>query len=340
MATDKLWTPHDDPQLGRFEDELTAVGSSYLYAVQREVWTDLGLPELPEDVLREAYHTATLPTFAKAAPPSRGEAFGRARRFFEGLRGMVRAVTPRQVRELAEAITEKWYSEGRIETRAQRQAMKNLLAGKIYQGAKLPRVRQANLEAVAQSVVAPDPGGLRALEYARERSGELIRGLKDATRQQVALTVLEYQAAPSTPFELASRLQDRFATLNRDHRRVALTETAMAYGNGFLAGIPVGEFVEWRAALDCCKHCKKYHGKTFKVVSEPGDHHTEVWVGKSNFGRSFAPTTADGRRRTEDELAGPVIPAHQNCRCNYVRSGVQQPLPDVLEAEFAYLESL
>ena len=337
---DKLWTPHDDPLLGRLEDELTAVGSSYLYAVQRALWDDLALPELPAETLLAAYHTNTLPTFAKAAGPTRQGALGRARRFFEGLRGLTKLTMPKQARELAEAVTESWWAKGLIETRAQRVAMKSLLLGKLKQGLKLPHLRDANIEAIAESVVSPDPDGLRALEYARERSGELLTGLKDATRQQIALTVMQYQAAPTTPFELAQTLQERFATLNRDMRRVALTETAAAYGNGFLAGIPAGEFVEWRAARDCCKYCKKYHGKRFKVTDKPGDHHTEVWVGKTNYGRSFSPTTVDGRKRTPDELAGPVIAAHPNCRCSYARIGVPQPLPDVLEAEFAYLETL
>lgn len=288
--------PNPDPVMDALEREFEAPFTEYLRGVNATLnaaWNDMA---------------------AKADADDRLAAGSRARRIFESL---AKRSTPRR---LAAAITEQWYSEARLDDRTQTAAVRAYLTGRIQAGERAPLDRAHNLRTIADQVTAADPGARRALEYSRERAAELVQGLHETTRKAIALEVIDHQLQPARdPKRLEQRLGDAFATLTRDNRRVAITETSINTSNGFIAGIPVGAEAEWSAARDACPNCRKYHGKRFKVVAEPGDHHAEIWVGKNNFGRSFHPRKIDGSLRTSDELAGPVIPAHPHCRCRWLR---------------------
>lgn len=292
--------PHPDPVLNALELEAGSATSEFLVGVRASL-----------------FHGLALGGVAKADGGDRAAAASRAVRIFEALSRRERA----SPRALAAAVTERWYGEARVESRAQAAAIRSYLAGRIAAGLEAPVAAAQNLREYAARVTDGDPAGERALAYARERAAELVQGLNDATRKQVALEVIEHQLTPAGDAgRLERRLDDAFATLNRDNRRVAITETGINHQNGFLAGLAPGDEVDFNAAPDACPHCRKFHGKRFKVVEGPGDHHTEVWVGKSNFGRSFHLRKIDGTLRTPDELAGPVVPAHPNCRCRWLRA--------------------
>lgn len=329
-----LWTPDRSAAVALVELRVTALGESFLYQVHGETHLALGLPPLPAEVVREVYRAGTLPVvLAKADAPSRSEAWSRAAKIFEQLAG-VRRVAGAQARALAEGITEKWFAQGLIETRAGRllavTRVIGLLAARGEVGA-----RPASL-AAALEIADPQPGARDLLEA---RAGELARGLKDATRRAVALEVVDAAMAGESAALVAARLTDRFATLNRDWRRVAVTEVAAARSHGFLAGLPDGARVRWDAAPDACPHCRGLHGREFTVRAAPGDPWAEVWAGKSNRGRALAARTREGRERGRDERAAPTIPLHPNCRCRFVRVSELRGSAR-LEAYLAHLASL
>ncbi|ABW35126.1 Phage Mu-F related protein (plasmid) [Deinococcus geothermalis DSM 11300] len=158
----------------------------------------------------------------------------------------------------------------------------------------------------------PDPGTDGALLYGMERACIHVTRVRDTTRAVLAGAVTDALLHGDSPQRLASDLTQRFGTLNRDARRLAITEIAFARANGFLAGVPAGEEVAWFAAKGCCPACQRLDGRKFRVVRGPGDPEKEVWAGKHNAG-----LPANARV--------PAIPYHPNCRCRWVRVGPATP---------------
>jgi hypothetical protein len=335
-----IWAPDPDPAIAQAEAELTAVGSSFLYHVHQDLHAALGLPRLPGEVVAAAYHTDHLPTpLAKATPASRSGAWKSALALFDRVRG-VSSLKAGLARTLARAVTERWYGTGLLESRAEQAGVRARLVGMLRaQGAPPGGLFPTSLEEATAQVV--DPERREVIEQAKERALELVDGLKDSTRHLIAGELLDAQAERRTPQQTAGRLLDRFATLNRDWRRLAITEASMHRAHGFLSGLPEGETVEWFAAPDACPHCLKLHGRHFTVRHSPGDGEAEVWPGKSNAGRSFSPKDVDGRTRSPDELAWPTIPLHPHCRCRWLRiAPVPAGVSDRLEAYLAALSNL
>jgi hypothetical protein len=124
--------------------------------------------------------------------------------------------------------------------------------------------------------------------------------------------------------DLQGKLLDDFAVLNRDWRRVALTELADNSMNGFIASLPIGAKIKRQEMYHgSCAYCKSIDGRVFtKVPSDKKEKNgeTEIWVGKDNHGRSASPRkkSADGIglvARTEAEMYWvPAGPVHPHCR--------------------------
>lgn len=173
------------------------------------------------------------------------------------------------------------------------------------------------LIAVAQTNAARLVTDLRT--SVRSRMEKIIINA-EKTRLQTGTTA--YKAAP-----LVQQLQEEFGELNRDWRRIAVTETAMNSSDAFLLTMPVGSMVKWVSHSDACEYCLGQNGKTFRVVRSQHDAQSEredVWPGKTvlNVGRAIAKRKRlpDGTLidRDETELVVPMIPAHPHCRCVWV----------------------
>ena len=113
--------------------------------------------------------------------------------------------------------------------------------------------------------------------------------------------------------------------LNRDWRMIAVTETAQNHNNAFLFGREPSSFVGGQSYPDACAWCRaNTHGKTLKVVEPPTDplqrpdRCTQIWAGKSSFGRYQSPWSREGYKRGPSELRAPAAIAHPNCRCWWV----------------------
>lgn len=271
-----IWAPDSDPWYAALEDAYFSLGVTFIHRVLEEV--------LPQVLVKA---------------PSRGEALRRAEEIYRHALAGYDRLPPSQYRALAEAITEKWYGEGRLKTRAQRRSVASFLLGMLRSGRK----------------VGLDWRGLlgererERLAYVAARGAEYIRRLADEARHRVAKVLLLWHESPSaSPEDLGRRLQEEMGLVVRDWRRVALTEVAHARTAGYLVGLPEGAIVEWSAAPDACPTCRSMHGRRFRVRHSPGDPQREVWPGKG-------------------WQVGPSIPAHPHCRCRFV--AVTQPVGEV-----------
>jgi hypothetical protein len=192
--------------------------------------------------------------------------------------------------------------------------------------AVLARQLPATIE-VARQITPMSRADLQAIDYSRQHAGEYITRMADdtmgAVRQQIAAAL----EAKTSPQELSRQLFDRFGEANMDWRRIALTETAIAVSNGYLASLPEWTIVVGDSSHDACDWCREHiHNRAFRSLPEPpvpanGENYSAeqsanyVWVGKTNVGRSRHPTTRDGVARKPHELWHPCFPAHPHCRC-------------------------
>jgi hypothetical protein len=237
---------------------------------------------------------------------------------------------------VAEMIINQYLPDGVLAEEAQYLAVRSALLGKIKQHSEASgvdysgdMVRLSGLlphqfTAVRQGVPLSDIESL-GLEFAVARAGELVSDLSDAVRRRVKAVIIEHQQgmAMGEPgaslWSLQSSLLDEFGILNRDWRRVALTEAGRNANEGYIAALPTGARVRRVEAYEgACSFCRAINGRVFTVV-DPGkkdkDGATEVWVGKTNVGRSASP-----RKRVNGELVE-RLPSE----LWWVASGVQHP---------------
>lgn len=187
-----------------------------------------------------------------------------------------------------------------------------------------------------------------ALEFARVRAAENVRALTESVRHRmrtvIAQHVQEKQSMPpgTAGQALQSKLFDEFAALNRDWRRIAVTEAGEAQTQGYIASLKPGTKVK-RVEIyaTACGFCKKIHGVVATVVSpdHPNkDPDTMVWPGKNNVGRSASPMKRVGGvlvPRDKSELYHlPAGLAHPHCRGRWVPVIEDQPGDDPEFAEW------
>ena len=164
------------------------------------------------------------------------------------------------------------------------------------------------------------PAGKEVLHWTKIRGAQFITNMKDSAKKEVLAALVENRLAGGNHHEFSKTLLERMGKLNRDWRRIAITETAMAVSSGQLATVAdSGEWEAiWVAGPQACPFCKKMNHRTFQIVRADHpklDGDKQVWPGKHNVGRSPSLHRKDGTTRTKDELWYPCQPAHPNCAC-------------------------
>ena len=187
-----------------------------------------------------------------------------------------------------------------------------------------------------------------ALEYAKLKAADLIVSLSDQSRHAVKMTLLDhFQKKMSgdetaTTQKLEQSLFDAHMELNRDWRRIALTEAGNGFNEGFVASLPPGTHVKRVELYNCCGYCKSIDGKVMTVCdsNDPEkDGDTMIWQGKNNVGRSSSPNKRmpDGTLvpRTKEELwwvtTGTI---HPNCRGFFIQVAENYRVSDKFAAWF------
>jgi hypothetical protein len=177
------------------------------------------------------------------------------------------------------------------------------------------------------------PAEAAMMDFARVRAAENVRALTDVVRHKmrgVIVRDLEQKAVGNPTVgaqSLQSKLFDEFATLNRDWRRIAVTEAGEAQLTGFLAALPYGTHVKRvEQYANACAFCRKIDGKVVEFVDAAmadKDPETMIWLGKTNVGRSASTHKRVGDlmvKRDPDEMwTIPVGLVHPNCRGRWVR---------------------
>jgi hypothetical protein len=107
--------------------------------------------------------------------------------------------------------------------------------------------------------------------------------------------------------------------MNRDWRRIAVTEAGENLNQGMISSLPGGAKVKrvekYRGA---CAFCRSIDGKVMEVVAASAaekDGATQVWPGKTNIGRSSSP-----QRRLGDKLVD-----REPHELWWIAAGVQHP---------------
>ena len=217
--------PASETLLPALEEATERIGRDFLYRVHLSLHRALGLPPLPRGAVERVYGMP-IPhrTLAKARLTPE-EAWSKALKRFRELRAKGIPLRPRDIRELSSAVVDRWYALEMVEDRAKAQALRNFLAGFLRAHPRLPsRPPETVPEAVA--LLRLREAEAWALEWAVEHLAEHVRGLAEDTRRGVAQVLMGAVGRSDPPEAVGRQLLDRFGTLNRDWRRIAITETA------------------------------------------------------------------------------------------------------------------
>lgn len=173
------------------------------------------------------------------------------------------------------------------------------------------------------------------MEYATTRCAENVRSLSSDARHRMRNVVAEHVQARQlgTPeiggSSLETKLLDQFGALNRDWRRIAVTEAGEAQTHGYVASLPGGTQVKRvERYRNACPFCRSIDGRVVTVVdpAKPDKNwETEIWAGKNNIGRSASPRKRVGavfkEREPEEMWTIPAGLVHPHCRGRWVSVG-------------------
>jgi hypothetical protein len=332
---ESIWEPHQDPRIAGHIEDVTRRGLRVLSVIEYVMLAGL---------------------LAKADPwlrPTEVE--------LQALWDRLAAIPP-AARTLDDWLGVIDYALGRylpeqvIRDEADYLAIRAVFAGRIQAAIDHPRMMAAVAAVVSASptTITAAVGAARftgrvaaVLQFARQRAADLIVDLKDATRRRLRRVIVEHEEAralgePRTPGQLEQGLREQFGELNRDWRRIAVTEAGRDANEAFIASLPEGSRVRRLEQYPtACPFCKRIHNLELTVVSpsKPDKNGwTEVWVGKSNVGRSAAPRKKVGNlliERTPEELYWPPAGlAHPHCRGRWLHLE-HEAVPEGVDPQFA-----
>ena len=166
------------------------------------------------------------------------------------------------------------------------------------------------------------------MSYGRARACDYVQAVSESTRHRLKRVVLDYQSRrlagdeTATTGLLQQQLFDEFGQLNRDWRRIAVTEAGEMANQGVISSLPAGAEVRRMEMYNgACPFCKKLDGRVYKVVSasDPNkDGNTQVWPGKTNIGRSASPRKRVGglllKRDDSERWWAAAGVQHPHCR--------------------------
>jgi hypothetical protein len=161
------------------------------------------------------------------------------------------------------------------------------------------------------------------LDFALKNAGEHIQQVSDQTRTNIRLMLVRAKMQGTHPRDLASQMRLAFKGMNRDWRRIAVTESASIATNGYVMSQGEGQKIVGQSATDCCPWCRRMiHGRVFTVTQQAPQFgaawDTHIWPGKNNVGRSRHARARGGIVRPAALLWTPCIPLHPHCRCRWV----------------------
>lgn len=158
--------------------------------------------------------------------------------------------------------------------------------------------------------------------YGEQNSAEYIVWLSTNSRKRIATTINSAIKNGDGPQNLASKLFDEFGSMNRDWRRIAMTEISYNVTNGILLTeleqAEPGEtiFMQGISGPEACPFCKNnINGKIFVLQTKPTDK-KEIVIDGVKY-----PIIFPGLTNVDVKKANwrPTIAAHPHCLCVYIR---------------------
>ncbi len=330
--SDLLWKPHHSPYLRKTVETVTLAGQRVLNNIQHGLLKRLaGDVESSGDVLLKA----------NSWDRWNQKKFNVVKKLLENK--SLDGYTIDDWMLLVDWLIQKYLPTDVIQKESEYLAVRSSLAGKLQVNIdKTDKKKYKN--SLIENLVLSLPHKINEISFtlnAREnavitfahaRATELISGLGDRTRHRIKQIILEYEYLNiahdplSTVQHLQNHLLDEFGALNRDWRRIALTETVRNANEGFIAGLAEGTRVRRIEVYEgACDFCRKINGMEFTVVSASKKNkngETEVWVGKTNQYRASSPRKRQGGELVERSPAEMWWPAagaqHPNCRGSWV----------------------
>lgn len=217
---------------------------------------------------------------------------------------------------LVDWLVQRYLPSDDMRTEAEWLAVRANLMGRVQANMEKLDAKQADTvlaslpatEQAARSAFTFNPQQSAVLDFARVRAAENVRNLANDARHRMRGVIaqhVEQQILGVPGSSLQTKLLDEFVTLNRDWRRIAVTEAGEAQAQGYVASLKPGAKVkrveQYRGV---CSWCARIDGKVMNVVdpSDPDkDGETDIWVGKTNVGRSVAPRKRIGVMLVERE---------------------------------------
>ncbi len=336
---DALWERHQDPWISGLIEEWTARGLQRIAAIRAAIMAKV--------------HPQHGQTLSKATPPwHKWDTEEMARAQF-ALESKARAdYTLDDWLALIDLLIQTYWPAGAIQSEADYLTIRSYFAGQLRvnleslpSAAHLKATQIAHLASLLPATFTDIPPKLltvrdaHILRFAAAQTANLITNLTETQRTKIKSVVLngvrritlgDRQGSWQT---LGQELFDTFADLNRDWRRIAITETGNVTNSGFIAALPLGEQVRREEAYrGACRFCQAIRGQILRVVAddhEPKDWDTQVWPSKNNVGRSASPRKrVDGAlmpRSPEEMWSIPAGTVHPNCRGSWSRIATTAP---------------
>lgn len=335
--SDAIWQPHPEQLIRRSVEAVSGVGARLLQRVLAAVL----------DFVRKLDGAHKAAGFA----PDAAE-----------VEAAVRRLAGRQPRDytledwmaLVDWLVAHYLPEGVIKSQAEYIAVRGAIAGKLRAHAPGGEPVEGYDDKLPASMVAAmreadfNPVQEALLDIAHTRAAEAITFVGEQTRHRMKRILIDHMERrafgdkSATGARLEQSLSDEFAILNRDWRRIAITEIGNVQNEALIATLAPGTRVRrFEAYEGACPFCRKINGMEFTVVSPDKPHKDgwgEVWNGKTNVGRSASPRKRMGDNlvaREEDEMWWPAAGLqHPNCRGGWTVIANSDPAVDPKTRKF------
>lgn len=326
---DGIWLPMDSPLLARMV----------------ELFTQRGLARM------DAFRTELM-AWASGARHTPGERIARPAGAMERWSDAERSLVKLYLEHLppgewtlddhmlsVEFLFQRYLPADDLRTEAEWLSTKASIMGRVQASMESVTHDQADVLLAAMPSTVADAlqfGGTRTqnatMEFARERCAENVRALSEDVRHRMRTVIAQHVEAKTLGLpevsgsSLETKLLDAFGTLNRDWRRIAVTEAGNAQTTGYIASLPMGAKVKRQEQYKgACAFCRKIDGKVVEVVDparEDKDPEAMIWLGKDNIGRSASPRKRVGdlmvEREPHEMWQIPTGLVHPHCRGRWV----------------------
>lgn len=299
-----FWGPHPDPMVARVEGEFFGVGRDFL---RRLYAASLGRPLPGPRALEKSF----------TGDPGPLDGWGRLADLFASKR------PPSELMDGWSLVVDRLVSgllpQATVDAAATRMALQSHLMWSL--GQRVAKVPDLGWKAAEKALPGP---AAESMAWARAHGMTYLQGLGDESRLALRALLVQSREEEQGAQGFQRLLFDKMSGLNRDWRRISITETGMAVVNGQLAsaaasGVPM--VARWVASPLACPHCLQHQGRTFAVLAKPDPARGDdaVWPLKSNIGRSaYRWSRKEARYRDRHEMWWPCQPLHPLCACAFV----------------------